>query len=374
MKSIIKLYILGIIALSLFSCSKNNSDTSVSSEVLPLEFAYGTRATTDSSIDDYATLSFSMFPMSSLTAGTSYGIYSLLENNDGFLSYITPLNASTGTYTMCIASTGAEIAESAEDGDYGYILPQPITNYTSCYGYKIYRTESVTEPNLYLSSGITVSVNGILLNDAYSVDLTSNDDAVMRKHISRIYLQIKSLNDVEEDKAYSIEFISVRDLLETAFYCPMHTFHYNESPDKEDSEVQLYGTDGSTSFVVSSTTAIELTDAAENGNNYIEVISGDYSEVYEASTSEMLYTTPKLVIKLENKEEIELPIKANLDPQTEYTYTLTMATTYITVTVIEASWGDGTSVGGSVESAYTYTVDISDDSWNNSYDDIVGTI
>ncbi len=215
-----------------------------------------------------------------------------------------------------------------------------------------------------------MSFDGLLVNNEYHLDLSDDDyaaDAKLTKSVSHVEFQVKSISNLATGSEYTINSVEVSNLLNSIYYCPLHKYHYDAAPDLMSDNISLNKQYGSGSFTVGSIDAFPL----YNGDNdYVEFISADYTEV--ATNGETMYPTPKLTVSLGSEGDLDIvtiPIRTNLEPQTIYTYTLTIATAYVDVEITAANWNDEDSIVGEVTLIDQFQISIdSDDSWDDKGD------
>ncbi len=216
--------------------------------------------------------------------------------------------------------------------------------------------ERSTPTPLYVGS-FTANVDNILTNGYYIYDL---GDLILKQYRSKIKVQLKAN---EESGTRIINEMYFKQVFNKAYYCPVDTIRYgtllNDNEVYEFAEYEQGKSAGiaynSDAFVVAPTTTV-------GSNEHTYLISGDYTDLD-------LGRTPLLAVGIgvgASTRMVEVPLNIDMEPMYEYTYSVTISSTDLIVSVTATPDWDIVNGNGEIDEITKFSINI--DSGEISWD------
>ncbi len=327
---------------TIVSCQKDGG-VEYSDDDLTLFEIFSTTKTGDGGDEEATEVLLTLYQNKNVISSDTYTLDSdgmLTRNNTGIV-------ASDGNYTLFVTTpTDVSLDESN--------------------GTKVYRTESDDDVNVY-SGYQDITVEGIYSSSTSSVKSYRLDlDLTLKKRVSGLRFTIVSADP--ENSEYTINKVELSNILKSAYYLPAEKYiAAGTGGDDLESDTYSFLPGGKTdAFEV--TESVSLYKDGVSSDDTFMLISGDYT------SSLFSNLIPKLTVQFNNDEgkEIDVPLSINFEPQVNYTYSITLASTQINVKVTAsddwyAEYNNKTTVETVAEYTLSYTE--TEDSWESGGDD-----
>lgn len=397
MKLLYRYFFVILIFAALSSCSRDESDSETTPEMVEISFSPETRAE-GSSEGDLIGVLLNHYTYSGQSGYIHLGQY--IVSDDGTI--VTNGAQSAVRYgSYYVMYVGVEAGTKYIDEDEKEEVLTQIPDYElygSCLVYNVHR--SVVDK--YGNSDIYVGIpdvtylyftgNSLIYNSTSSINASYilDADIELKQQYSQMKFTLQS-NKQEEavddesssDAGHVITEIGITNLIDSAKVCAIHGLHV-ETEDVSDDNIELiYETDNNGEILVTEKKTLTYVSGEESSAEYINIISGDYSEI-DAVTSEAVLPSPTIYVTYAGSEGSAgitnyLPLMVDLEPQTRYQFDITLTVTQINVTVYKVSgWIDGGDIEHTITKIASYSINVDNDAdidtgWDDNHN-IEGSI